>query len=90
MRPRYLFTECRVKVVALVVALVFRGDRVDIDSLKASIGGGTVVAGGSVTENAAAGTVVATLGTADSDAGDSLSVDEQLQTSSVSMFSGSF
>ncbi|MDQ6800860.1 MAG: outer membrane protein assembly factor BamA [Acidobacteriota bacterium] len=29
--------------------LVFRGDRVDIDSLKASVGGGTVVAGGSVT-----------------------------------------
>jgi outer membrane protein assembly complex protein YaeT len=29
--------------------LVFRDDRVDIDSLKASIGGGTVVAGGSVT-----------------------------------------
>ncbi|HMC23189.1 MAG TPA: translocation/assembly module TamB domain-containing protein, partial [Thermoanaerobaculia bacterium] len=29
--------------------LVFRGDRVDIDALRANIGGGTVVAGGSIT-----------------------------------------
>jgi len=29
--------------------LVFRGDRVDIDALRANVGGGTVVAGGSIT-----------------------------------------
>ena len=29
--------------------LLFRGDRIDIDSLRATVGGGTIVAGGSVT-----------------------------------------
>src|SRR5207237_2273091 len=35
----------------LTGTLVFRGDRIDIDALRAQIGGGTVTAGGSITLN---------------------------------------
>jgi outer membrane protein assembly complex protein YaeT len=35
----------------LTGTLVFRGDRIDIDALRAQVGGGTVVAGGAVTLN---------------------------------------
>ncbi len=48
--------------------LVFKGDRVDIDSLSATVGGGTVVAGGSVTVNGLTPNQYrVTLGTQDTD-----------------------